>query len=102
MRRSRRVVMYAVVGAQLLVLASIVAPQELNMALDPGGAVDLEVVRARAERDSFRGAMRMCRKCASDACFHCSLFDWRFMVLSSNLSYLGGGPAGLATFFSAE
>jgi hypothetical protein len=53
---SRRVTMYAAIGAQLLVLASIVAPQELNMALDTGAAVDLDLVRARAARDSFRGA----------------------------------------------
>jgi hypothetical protein len=48
--------MYALVGAQLVVLAAIVAPQELNRALDTGPTVDLEIVQARAGKDSFRGA----------------------------------------------
>jgi len=55
-RPSRRVVMYALVAAQLVVLAAIVAPQELNRALDTGPTVDLEIVQARAGKDSFRGA----------------------------------------------
>ena len=48
--------MYALVGAQLAVLAAIVGPQELNRALDTGPTVDLEIVQARAGKDSFRGA----------------------------------------------
>jgi hypothetical protein len=55
-RPSRRVLMYGLVGAQLLVLAAIVAPQELNRALDTGPAVDLEIPQARAGKDPFRGA----------------------------------------------
>ena len=55
-RPSRRLVMYGLVAAQLVVLAAIVAPQELNMALDSGSTVDIEVLQARATRDPFRGA----------------------------------------------
>ena len=55
-RPSRRVVMYGLVAAQLLILVAIVAPHELNMALDRGPTVDLELVQARAAKDSFRGA----------------------------------------------
>ena len=53
---SRRNLMYAIVAAQLLVLAAIVAPEELNMALDPGPTVDVEIAQARASKDPFRGA----------------------------------------------
>ena len=55
-RPSRRVVMYALVAAQLVVLAGIVTPQELNIAFDNGATVDIEIVQARATRDPFRGA----------------------------------------------
>src|SRR5687767_13438376 len=55
-RPSRRALMYGLVGAQLLVPAAIVAPQELNRALDAGATIDLEIVQARAGKDSFRGA----------------------------------------------
>ena len=55
-RPSRRVVMYGLVAAQLVVLAVIIAPHELNMALDAGPTVDIEVLHARAARDPFRGA----------------------------------------------
>jgi hypothetical protein len=55
-RPSRRVVMYGLVAAQLVVLAAIIAPQELNMALDSGPTIDVEVLHARAAKDSFRGA----------------------------------------------
>ena len=55
-RLSRRVLMYGLVAAQLLVLAVIVAPHELNMALDKGPAVDVEILHARAAKDPFRGA----------------------------------------------
>jgi hypothetical protein len=48
--------MYGLVAAQLVVLAAIIAPQELNMALDGGPTVDVEVLHARAAKDSFRGA----------------------------------------------
>ena len=55
-RPSRRLLMYALVGAQLLVLGAIVAPQELNRALDAGPTADLEILQARAGKDAFRGA----------------------------------------------
>jgi hypothetical protein len=55
-RPSRRLVMYGLVAAQLLVLAAIIAPQALNMALDHGPSVDIEVVHARGAKDPFRGA----------------------------------------------
>lgn len=55
-RPARRGLMYGVVGAQLVVLAAIVAPEELNRALDAGPAVEVEIVHARAARDPFRGA----------------------------------------------
>jgi hypothetical protein len=54
--RSRRGLMYALVAAQLLVLAAIVGPQELNMALDASPAIDVEIINARASRDAFKGA----------------------------------------------
>jgi hypothetical protein len=55
-RLSRRGRMYAIVAAQLVVLGAMVAPHELNMALDPGPTVDVEIVQARASKDPFRGA----------------------------------------------
>lgn len=55
-RPSRRVLMYGLVAAQLVILAAIVAPQELNMALDTGPSVDIELLQSRAGKDSFRGA----------------------------------------------
>jgi hypothetical protein len=48
--------MYGLVAAQLLILAAIVAPQELNRALDAGPTVDLEITQAHAAKDPFRGA----------------------------------------------
>lgn len=48
--------MYGLVGAQLVVVAAIVVPQELNRALDTGPTVDVEIVQARAGKDPFRGA----------------------------------------------
>ena len=48
--------MYALVAAQLLALAAVIAPQELNRALDPGTSVDVELIHAHATRDPFRGA----------------------------------------------
>lgn len=53
---SRRSWMSLVVGLQMLVLVMIVGSQELNIALDSGAAVDLEVVHAYARKDPFRGA----------------------------------------------
>jgi hypothetical protein len=53
---SRRGAMSVIVAAQLLFLAAIVAPQELNMALDRGPAVELEIIQARPFKDPFRGA----------------------------------------------
>jgi hypothetical protein len=55
-RLSRRGLMYVLVAAQLVILAAIVGPQELNMALDSGPTVDVEILQARASRDPFRGA----------------------------------------------
>lgn len=55
-RPSRRQLMYGLIGAQVLVLAAIVAPQELNRALDASPPVDLEILHARAGKDAFRGA----------------------------------------------
>lgn len=55
-RSSGRGLMYLVVGLEMLVLSSIVASQELNRALDSEPGVDLEIVRARARKDPFRGA----------------------------------------------
>ena len=55
-RPSRRLLMYGLVGAQLLVLVAVVAPQELNRALDTGPTADLEILQARAGKDAFRGA----------------------------------------------
>jgi hypothetical protein len=48
--------MYLIVAAQLGVLATIIAPQELNRALDSGPTVDVEIAQARVGRDNFRGA----------------------------------------------
>ncbi len=55
-RIGRRGLMYLLVGLQMLVLATIVASHELNIALDSGLAVDVEVAQARARKDPFRGA----------------------------------------------
>jgi hypothetical protein len=51
-----RGLMYVIVGLEVLVLSSIVGSQELNRALDSEPGVDLELVRARARKDPFRGA----------------------------------------------
>jgi hypothetical protein len=48
--------MYVIVGLEMLILSSIVGSQELNRALDSEPGVDLEIVRARARKDPFRGA----------------------------------------------
>ncbi len=53
---SRRAVMYLVLGCQMLFLGAIVVPQELNLALDTGPGVDLEIADAQALKDPFRGA----------------------------------------------
>lgn len=51
-----RGLMYLIVGLEMMVLSSIVASQELNRALDSEPGIDLEIVRARAHKDPFRGA----------------------------------------------
>jgi hypothetical protein len=48
--------MYAIIGLQVVILAAIVTGQEINMALDSGAFVDLEISDARARTDPFRGA----------------------------------------------
>lgn len=55
-RWSRRVLMYLVVGAQVMILGWIVATQEVNRALDSSAPVDLEISQAYARKDPFRGA----------------------------------------------
>jgi len=55
-RLSRRLVMYLLVGVQVLALGALVAWQEINIALDPGVGVDLEIADAQARKDPFRGA----------------------------------------------
>jgi len=53
---SRRTLLYVLVGLQLAFLGGIVAVHELNRALDWGPGVSLEIPRANASRDPFRGA----------------------------------------------
>ncbi len=53
---SRRTLLYVLVGLQLALLGGIVAVHELNCALDWGPGVTLEIPRANASRDPFRGA----------------------------------------------
>ena len=55
-RPSRRGLMFLVVGIQVLILAVIVASQEINRALDSSFPVELEVGQAYAQKDPFRGA----------------------------------------------
>lgn len=55
-RFAGRGLMYLIVGFEMLVLSSIVASQELNRTLDSEPGIDLEIVRARARKDPFRGA----------------------------------------------
>lgn len=55
-RWSRRGVMFLIVGIQILILAAIVASQEINRLLDSSLAVDLEIPQAYARKDPFRGA----------------------------------------------
>jgi hypothetical protein len=54
-RSSSRLLMYLIVGLEMLVLTAIVASQELNRALDRGPGVDLDIVNASARKDPFRG-----------------------------------------------
>jgi hypothetical protein len=54
-RVSSRLLMYLIVGLEMLVLTAIVASQELNRALDRGPGVDLDIVNASARKDPFRG-----------------------------------------------
>lgn len=56
LRVSRRSLMYLIVAAQVAILAAIVVPQELNIALDSGVTVDIEVAQAHVRTDPFRGA----------------------------------------------
>jgi hypothetical protein len=53
---SRRTLLYVLVGLQLAFLGGIVAVHELNRALDWGPGVSLEIPRANASKDPFRGA----------------------------------------------
>ena len=53
---SRRTLLYVLVGLQLALLGGIVAVHELNRALDLGPGVSLEIPRANASKDPFRGA----------------------------------------------
>lgn len=53
---SRRRLAYLLVGLQVVVLAAIVAQQELNRALDTVPGVELEIPEAYASKDPFRGA----------------------------------------------
>ena len=53
---SRRRLAYLLVGIQVVILAAIVASQELNRALDTGPGVELEIPEAHARKDPFRGA----------------------------------------------
>lgn len=53
---SRRTLLYVLVGLQLTLLGGIVAVHELNRALDWGPGVALEIPRANASTDPFRGA----------------------------------------------
>lgn len=55
-RWSRRALMYLLVGVQVAILGAIVAWQEVNRLLDSGPTVDLEISRAHARKDPFRGA----------------------------------------------
>ncbi len=54
-RFSTRLLMYLIVGLEMLALSAIVASQELNRALDAGPGVELEIANARARKDPFRG-----------------------------------------------
>ncbi len=53
---SRRMLMYLIVGLQVLILGAIVASQEVNRLFDSSLAVDLEIPDAQAQKDPFRGA----------------------------------------------
>ena len=53
---SRRTLLYVLVGLQLAILGGLVAVHELNRALDWGPGVSLEIPRANASKDPFRGA----------------------------------------------
>jgi len=55
-RGARRLLMYLLVGVQVLALGALVAWQEVNIALDAGIGVDLEIADAQARKDPFRGA----------------------------------------------
>lgn len=55
-RWSRRGLMYLIIGLQLVILAAIVASQEINRLLDSSFAVELEITQTHAQKDPFRGA----------------------------------------------
>lgn len=48
--------MYLIVAVQVAIMGAIVATQELNIALDSGAGVDVELSGANAAKDPFRGA----------------------------------------------
>ncbi|HMH52322.1 MAG TPA: hypothetical protein VK548_18935 [Candidatus Acidoferrum sp.] len=56
MTPSRRALMYLIIAVQLAIMAFIVASQEMNIALDSGTGVEVELAGARASKDPFRGA----------------------------------------------
>lgn len=55
-RWSRRGLMYLIIGLQLVILAAIVASQEINRLLDTSLSIELELTQAHAQKDPFRGA----------------------------------------------
>ena len=55
-RWSRRGLMYLIIGLQLIILAAIVASQEINRLLDTSLSVELEITQTHAQKDPFRGA----------------------------------------------
>ncbi len=55
-RWSRRTLMYLIVGVQVVILGWIVGFQEINQALDSSVPIGLEIPKAYAQKDSFRGA----------------------------------------------
>lgn len=48
--------MYLIIVVQVAIMGIIVASQEINIALDSGVGVDVELTGARAAKDPFRGA----------------------------------------------
>ena len=55
-RWSRRILMYVIVGVQVVILGWIVGLHEINQALDSSVPIGLEIPKAYAQKDPFRGA----------------------------------------------